>query len=215
LKQEYRMTTSRIVQKGALGCALLLLAVLAQAAGPATPRKAVRAKAPRVVAPVVVADPVFEPLLLTDEDKAVVERVSLGTVPCELGASVMLTATPDQPGRFVLEHNKRRFHMVVTQTTTGAIRLEDAAQGAVWLQLANKSMLMDQKNGHRLADACMNAGQMQVAEAMERTPGPGLLDPLPVVTQAAIAAPGTGPAMVPVVANAGDGAAVVTQSAAK
>jgi hypothetical protein len=211
------MTMSRIVQKGTLGCALLLLAALAQAAGPATPRKAVRAKAPRVVAPVVVADPVFEPLLLTDEDKAVVERVSLGNVPCELGASVMLTATPDQQGRFVLEHNKRRFHMVVTQTTTGAIRLEDVAQGAVWLQLANKSMLMDQKNGHRLADACMNAGQMQVAEAMERTPGPGLLDPLPVVAQAAVPdpAPDAAPVMVPVAAKAGEGAADAAQSASK
>jgi hypothetical protein len=211
------MTMSRIVQKGALGSALLLLVVLAQAAGPATPRKALRAKAPRVVAPVVVADPVFEPLLLTDEDKAVVERVSVGNVPCELGANVVLMATPDHPGRFVLEHNKRRFHMVVTQTTTGAIRLEDAAQGAVWLQLANKSMLMDQKNGHRLADACMNAGQMQVAEAMERTPGPGLLDPLPVVAKATVPAPAPDalPVMVPVVASAGDGAAVETQSAAK
>lgn len=217
------MTMSRIVQKGVLGCALLLLAALGQAAGPTNHRKAAGAKAPRVVAPVVVAEPVFEPLLLTDEDKAVVERVSLGNVPCELGANVTLMAAPDQPGRFVLEHNKRRFHMVVTQTTTGAIRLEDPAQGAVWLQLANKSMLMDQKNGRRLADACMNPAQMLVAEAMERTPGPGLLDPLPVIVQASVAAPapaadtasGAMPAMVPVVAKAGSGAPVVTQSAAK
>ena len=118
-----------------------------------------------LVAPVVVAEPVFEPLQLTDADKAVIEKVTLGNVPCELGANVVLMASPTQPGRFVVEHNKRRFYMVVTQTTTGAIRLEDPAQGAVWLQLANKSMLMDQKNGRRLADACMNPAQMLVAEA--------------------------------------------------
>ncbi len=217
------MTISRIVQKGALGGAVLLLAVLAQAASPATPRKAARAKAPRPVAPVVVAEPVFEPLQLTDADKAVIEKVTLGNVPCELGANVVLMASPNQPGRFVVEHNKRRFYMVVTQTTTGAIRLEDPAQGAVWLQLANKSMLMDQKNGRRLADACMNPAQMLVAEAMERTPGPGLLDPLPVIVQASVAtpaatpeaAPNAMPAMVSVVANTGGGAPVVTQSAAK
>ncbi|MDZ7938068.1 MAG: hypothetical protein U5M53_07195 [Rhodoferax sp.] len=179
------MPMSRIVQKSVLGCVLLLLAVLAQAAGPNAPRKSSKSKAPRAVAPVVIVDPVLEPLVLTDSDKALIEQVSLGSVPCELGATVALTAHPTLAGRFVLEHDKRRFHLVVMPTTTGAIRLEDVAQGAVWLQLANKSMLMDQKNGRRLADACMNVAQTQVAEAMERTPGPGLLDPLPDVAQVA------------------------------
>jgi hypothetical protein len=178
------MSISRIAPKAFLGAALLLMVVLAQAAGPTATGKRSKPKATRTVVPVVLADPVLEPLVLTDEDKALIERVSLGSVSCELGARVSLTMSVAQPGRFVLEHNQRRFHMVATPTTTGAIRLEDAAQGAVWLQLANKSMLMDQKNGRRLADACMNAAQMQVAEAMERTPAPGLLDPLPTVAQA-------------------------------
>ncbi len=69
--------------------------------------------------------------------------------------------------------------MVPVLTSTGAIRLEDASSGAVWLQLANKSMLMDQKQGRRLADACMNADQLVVADAMERSPAPNLLEPLP------------------------------------
>ena len=207
------MTMSRIVQKGVLGCALLLVAVLAQAVSPNAPRKANRTKVPRSLTPVVIVEPVMEPLMLTDADKAVIEKINLGNVPCELGASVALSANPAQPGRFVLEHNKRRFHMVVTQTTTGAIRLEDTAQGAVWLQLANKSMLMDQKNGRRLADACMNASQMQVAEAMERTPGPGLLDPLPVVVQAA--APTVVQAVAPAVLPAAEIQAVVVKTATK
>jgi hypothetical protein len=198
------MSMSRIAQKTVLGSALLLVAVLAQAAGPSATRKQGKSKPPRTVAPVVIADPVLEPLVLTDEDKVLIEKVSLGNVSCELGANVVLTANPTQPGRFVLEHNKRRFHMVVMPTTTGAIRLEDTAQGAVWLQLANKSMLMDQKNGHRLADACMNAAQVEVAEAMERSPAPGLLDPLPVVAQV------PEPAAVPPVG----GATVGAQSAA-
>jgi hypothetical protein len=182
--QESFMSLSRIAPKAVLGAALLLLVVLAQAAGPGSPGKRSKSKATRAVAPVVLADPVMEPLVLTDEDKALIERVSLGNVACELGARVSLTMSIEQPGRFVLEHNQRRFHMVATPTTTGAVRLEDAAQGAVWLQLANKSMLMDQKNGRRLADACMNAAQTQVAQAMERSPAPGLLDPLPAAAQA-------------------------------
>jgi hypothetical protein len=40
------------------------------------------------------------------------------------------------------------------ESRTGAIRLEDSRQGAMWLQLGNKSMLMDQKLGERVADDC-------------------------------------------------------------
>jgi hypothetical protein len=61
-------------------------------------------------------------------------------------------------------------------TLTGAIRLEDAAAGVVWLQLANKSMLMSQKLGKRLADACASADQLIVAKELERNPAPSLLD---------------------------------------
>jgi hypothetical protein len=68
-------------------------------------------------------------------------------------------------------------------------------------------MLMDQKNGRRLADACMNAAQMQVAEAMERSPAPGLLDPLPAVAQV------PQPVTVPVAAPAAGSGAVAIQSA--
>jgi hypothetical protein len=48
--------------------------------------------------------------------------------------------------------------------------------GAVWLQLANKSMLMNHKLGKRLADACMNPDQIVVAEKMLKNPIPSLLD---------------------------------------
>jgi hypothetical protein len=178
------MLMSRIARRSVVGSTLVFMVTLVMAAGPVAPHKKYRSKAPRVVAPVVIADPVLEPLLLTDEDKAIIEKVSLGSVPCELGATVSLTAHPTLAGRFVLEHDKRRYHMVAVPTTTGAIRLEDTSQGAVWLQLANKSMLMDQKHGRRLADACMNAAQVQVAEAMERSPAPNLLEPLPTEAQA-------------------------------
>jgi hypothetical protein len=78
--------------------------------------------------------------------------------------------------------------MVPVLSKTGAIRLEDEAAGVVWLQLANKSMLMSQKLGKRLADACVNAEQLIVARDLERNPAPSLLDG-PVILQAGDAAP--------------------------
>ena len=47
---------------------------------------------------------------------------------------------------------------------------------AVWLQLANKSMLMNQKLGKRLADECMSPVQVVVAEALKKNPGVSVLD---------------------------------------
>ena len=61
-------------------------------------------------------------------------------------------------------------------TTTGAIRLEDHKAGAVWLQLANKSMLMNHKLGKRLADACMSPEQVITAERLIKNPVPSVFE---------------------------------------
>jgi hypothetical protein len=66
--------------------------------------------------------------------------------------------------------------MTPVVSSTGAIRLEDAQAGAMWLQLSNKSMLMNSKVGQRIADECQSPAQMAVAEAMKLAPPPGLLD---------------------------------------
>jgi hypothetical protein len=69
-----------------------------------------------------------------------------------------------------------RFRMIPVSTATGAIRLEDRHAGAVWLQLPNKSMLMNQKAGQRMADGCTSPAQVTVAQAMKDSPPPDLLD---------------------------------------
>jgi hypothetical protein len=89
---------------------------------------------------------------------------------------VTIAADPKLPGYFDVHGKKFRFRMVPVVTSTGAIRLEDSQAGAVWLQLSNKSMLMNQKLGSRLADACVTPAQALVALAMEKSPPPGLLD---------------------------------------
>jgi hypothetical protein len=118
---------------------------------------------------------------LSPAELAIAERVHLGNLPCELGAFVNLTADAKNPGYFDVQGKTFKYRMFPVATTTGAIRLEDHKAGAVWLQLANKSMLMNQKLGIRLADECMSADQMKVAEAIKLNPPASVLDaPKPV-----------------------------------
>ena len=107
---------------------------------------------------------------------AIAEQVHTGVLRCELGASVTLTNDPLSPGYFNVLGKNFRYRMSPVATSTGAIRLEDPKAGAVWLQLANKSMLMNQKAGQRMADECMSPEQMTVTQAMRDRPAPGLLD---------------------------------------
>jgi hypothetical protein len=116
---------------------------------------------------------------LPPELLAIAERVQIGRIPCELGHNVALVPDPAAPGYFLITTGKDRYRTQPVATTTGAIRLEDKARGGVWLQLANKSMLLDEKNGRRLADECMSPQQQQVAAAMKLKPPPSVID-LPV-----------------------------------
>ncbi|CAN7434498.1 hypothetical protein LJR039_002724 [Pseudorhodoferax sp. LjRoot39] len=114
---------------------------------------------------------------------AIAERVHVGALPCELGNTVQLTADAAKPGYFDLQIAKTRYRLIPVATTTGAIRLEDAHSGAVWLQLANKSMLMNHKLGQRMADECKSPQQVAVAEQFKLTPPPSVLDAAPAPAQ--------------------------------
>lgn len=122
---------------------------------------------------------------MTPAELSIAERVHVGRLPCELGASVNLTQDDKAPGYFDMVGKNFKYRMFPVATTTGAIRLEDQKAGAVWLQLANKSMLMNQKLGIRLADECMSPAQVAMAEVLKRNPPPSVLDaPKPVVLPA-------------------------------
>ena len=112
----------------------------------------------------------------TPDELAIAERVHVGKLPCELGASVTLTQDEKSAGYFDVHGKNFKYRMFPVATTTGAIRLEDQKAGAVWLQLANKSMLMNQKLGIRLADECMSPAQVAVAETMKANPAASVLD---------------------------------------
>lgn len=119
---------------------------------------------------------VLEPVEVSPEQMVIANKVLVGNINCELGASVTMTNDELSPGRFFLDMGSKRYTLLPVVTSTGAVRLEEESSGAVWIQLGNKSMLMNQKEGKRLADDCMNPDQLLVAQAMARDPQPGLLD---------------------------------------
>lgn len=173
-------------------------AVLAQATAPAAPAKAAAkpaAKAPAAAdkpavkkSPAAVrrsalkaveeVTPIDDDLnvKLSDADLELAKRVYVGVIPCELGASVTITPNEKRPGFFLVQTKGARFSMHPVEARTGAVRLEDPRRGALWIQLGNKSMLMSQKLGTRLADECMSPAQMTMADDLKKNPIPGLLD---------------------------------------
>jgi len=143
-------------------------------AEPPSSRTQLRSATGQVAAGIMAAEAALSPAEL-----AIAERVHVGRMPCELGAFVTVTADPATPGHFHVEGKGFKYYMSPVATTTGTVRLEDAKGGAVWLQIANKSMLMNQRAGQRLADECMSPEQVVVAEAIKKNPPVSVLDPLP------------------------------------
>lgn len=87
------------------------------------------------------------------------ERVLVGQSRCEFDQSVNVAPVPDKKGHFHVEFKGKTFDMVPEATTTGAVRLEDKKNGMMWLQIANKSMLMNSKIGQRMVDNCVHPSQ--------------------------------------------------------
>lgn len=175
--------------------ALLLAApviVLAQAQAPAKPAakatKAAAEKKPEIKKRAPIArsaakaveevTPIDDDpnVTLSEQDMEIAKRVYVGSIPCELGASVTITPNEKRPGFFLVSTKGAKFRMHPVESRTGAIRLEDPRAGAMWLQLGNKSMLMSQKQGQRLADECMSPAQVTMADELKKNPLPSILD---------------------------------------
>ena len=115
-------------------------------------------------------------ITLSEADLAVAQRVHTGKIDCELGNDVTVTADEKKPGFFSVSTRGARYRMHPVESRTGAIRLEDPRAGALWLQLGNKSMLMNQQQGLRLADECKAPSQVAFAEEMRKNPPKALFD---------------------------------------
>lgn len=140
-------------------------------AEPTASRTQLKSAANQVATGVMAAEAALSPAEL-----AIAERVHTGRIACELGAFVTVARDESAAGHFHIEGKGFKYRMAPVATTTGTVRLEDQKGGAVWLQIANKSMLMDQKRGQRLADECMSPEQVQVAEAIKKNPPPAVID---------------------------------------
>lgn len=159
-------------------------AVVQKKAAANTDRVALKSQAKNMAAGVAAAE-----AALTPEEIAIAERVHVGKLPCELGASVTLALDSKAPGYFDVQGKNFKYRMFPVPTTTGTVRLEDRKAGAVWLQMGNKSMLMNQKHGTRLADECMSPMQVAVAESLKLNPPASVLDaPKPAVMLATVPA---------------------------
>ncbi|WP_156909393.1 hypothetical protein [Ottowia thiooxydans] len=152
-------------------------------AAPAAKKAPVKKAAPKPRVPVKTAKAVeantpVVPLSsrLTEAELAIADVIHTGKIQCELGADVTVKADEANRGFFYISTGKRRYYMYPVESRTGAIRLEDGRAGAMWLQLGNKSMLMDQRAGQRVADECATDAQRLVAEHMKVNKTPGLLD---------------------------------------
>lgn len=193
------------VLAAALSLAVGTASAQAQPAGKAQPKKAATPtgkskklarsaqKAVEEVTP-IDDDPTLQ---LTEAELEVAKHVYVGDMPCELGATVKVTPAR-RTGLFLVTTKGYRFLMHPVESRTGAIRLEDPRRGAMWLQLGNKSMLMSQKLGQRLADECQSPQQVTFAEELKRNPRPSILEaPKPAASAPPEAVPPGSPAPTP------------------
>ena len=148
------------------------------AAKPTTTAAKKRQVTPRAAKAVEEVTPIdtSTDITLNEADLAVAQRVYTGKIQCELGADVTITADDKKAGFFTVSTKGAKYRMHPVESRTGAIRLEDPKAGAMWLQIANKSMLMNQKQGLRLADECMAPAQLAFAEEMKKNPPKSLFE---------------------------------------
>jgi hypothetical protein len=160
-----------------------------------TPAKKTPAKKPdaEAIKQAEESVPLEEPdpsIKLSEAELEIARKVYVGEFPCELGANVRIRALR-RDGFFLVSNKLNRFVMHPVESRTGAIRLEDPVRGAMFLQLGNKSMLMSQKLGQRLADECQSPEQVKFAQDMKNKPAVNLLEANPA--QSAASNPKSGP----------------------
>ncbi|MDI9331129.1 MAG: hypothetical protein QM527_07440 [Alphaproteobacteria bacterium] len=148
---------------------------------PGKPKKAAAVVGTAAVAGSAAALATMPPVAadFPSELQTIADQIHVGKLPCELGQSVTLLRDAREPGTFNLFIKNHVYQMKPVVSATGALRLEDSDKGAVWIQLADKSMLMNSQLGQRMADLCQSPSQMQVAQAQKLAPPPHLLEPLP------------------------------------
>jgi hypothetical protein len=94
--------------------------------------------------------------------------VYYGHYECELKQAIDVTADDKHAGYVEVKHGKTLYLMKPVLSSTGAVRLEDVKGATLMVQIANKSMLLDVKAGHRIVDDCVSPKQRELIEAAAR-----------------------------------------------
>ena len=122
-----------------------------------------------------------KPVVLSEEQMAVVPRVATGVLPCELAQKVYCAGRhPEHAGAFCRGIRQA----AVCDGARGYFDRSDSAgrcSPGCRLVAVGQQVHVDGSPARAagLADACMSAEQQAVAVAMEKNPAPNLLEPLP------------------------------------
>ena len=172
--------------------ALPLSSAFAQgAATPAVNSKPTPAKSTKKAA----AKPAAEPVSATNDNLnpgqlTMADRVMTGVADCEFKEKVDVEKIAGHSGNFKVTFDHKTYIMVPEETTTGAIRLVDTGGAVVWIQIPMKSMLLNQKEHHRLVDNCQEDEQRIAVQSSQKAgANAGALAPS-VASPAAVAAAG-------------------------
>ena len=140
----------------------VVLAVAFAFAGASALAQTPPAAKPAAKAPVKKAAPAAATLPQADQTQLdAAERTYFGPYECDLKQSIDVGMNPKYPGYVDVKFGKTTYTMKPVLSSTGALRLEDVKGKTLLLQIANKSMLMDVKAGHRIVDGCTHASQRE------------------------------------------------------
>jgi hypothetical protein len=150
---------------------LTLSSAFAQASAPAHAKAKAVAKKPAktAAAPVSAYNDNLNAGQLAEAD-----RVLTGVAECEMKEKVDIEKVPGHNGNFKVVYAHKAYTMVPEETTTGAVRLVDTTGAVVWIQIPAKSMLMNQKEHHRLVDGCQEEQQRDGAPAPAKADANGI-----------------------------------------
>lgn len=98
-----------------------------------------------------------------EQQLAAAKEVLLGESGCEFNQKIQVDPSATHPGYVDMSFNKKKYTMKPVMSPTGALRLEDVRSEALMIQIASKTMVMNQKTGQRLVDNCVHADQKTVS----------------------------------------------------